>query len=293
MPELICVMPAVANGRILIAARTLRRILIPCLAACALAHGSLAASDTASLETAWNKAAKLLTNEALIEFESIREAGGADAREAQFGVALMLLKVQPKTEGNIQRAAELFDQVAAQGADNLSALAMYYRARVEQVHRYEPAPDKAAALFTTLIEKYPQHPVAQGAVVKRALISVYDESALEVKRDRLASLEQAAEALTDASARRDLHLVVADSYARLFNDDERALANLLAADRIGITRSKSRAHVWVRIGSLAERTGKLEVAADYYRRFLDKYQRDNRHFTIAQRMKNLGATGAE
>ena len=248
-----------------------------------------AGGDADSLAQAWEKAARLLTNDAQVEFERLREKGGAEARAATFGTALMLLNVQPKTEGNIQRAAVLLDEVAAAREDDLSALAGYYRARIEQTHRLKPEREKAVELFTQLIERYPTHPAAQFAVVKRALIEIYDGSPREEKRRRMELLAQTASNLTYAPARRDLHMLLADSYARLFQDDEQALKHLLAADQAGIVRSKSRGSVWVRIGELAGRLGRTDVATEYYRRFLATYRRDSRHYTIEQRLKTLGA----
>jgi tetratricopeptide (TPR) repeat protein len=254
--------------------------------------GWLAASGSgyaegSALEPAWDKASKLLTNEALVEFESVRAAGGADAREATLGSGLMLLNTQPKTEGNLDKAVAYFDEVSGSGDDDLAMIAGYYRARVDQVHRLSPDLGKARELFTVLVEKDPAHPVAQYAIVKRAMIDIYDSSPLETKRERLDALARQAPQLSHLPARRDLHLLLAHAYGRLLEDDRKTLEQLLAADQIGITRSKPRAGIWVQIGELARLTGERELAMEYYRRFLESYKRDNRHYTIEQKLKQL------
>lgn len=233
----------------------------------------------------------LLTNEAYDDFVQIRKTGKSP-READFGVALMLLNKQPKSDGNLDRAAGLFEQISESGDDDLGMLSGYYRARIEQIHRRTPNPGKAVELFTKLIEQNPEHPFAQFAVVKRSMIDIYDDSPVESKRQRLAALDKVAGQMTHPPARRDLELLIADSYVRLFQDDGQALKHLLAADAIGITRAKPRADVWLRIAELARLLGKNDIAATYYRKFLKEFQRDNRHYTIEERLKELGEKGA-
>ena len=252
---------------------------------------ALAAEESPAIEQAWEKASLLLTSEAYDDFVQIRKAGKSP-READFGVALMLLNKQPKTDGNLDKAAGLFEQISESGDDDLAMLAGYFRARIEQVHRRTQNPGKAVELFTKLIERHPEHPFAQFAAVKRSMIDIYDDSPIESKRQRLAALEIAADGMTHPPAKRDMQLLIADSYVRLFQDDGQALKHLLEADAIGITRAKPRADVWLRIAELARLLGKNDVAAIYYRKFLKEFQRDNRHYTIEERLKELGAKGA-
>ena len=243
------------------------------------------------MDQAWEKAASLLTSEAYEDFEQILKSGKSP-REAGLGVALMLLNKQPKTDGNLDRAAEIFDQVSASGDDDIGMLAGYYRARIEQFHRRALDPAKAIDLFSKLIERNPGHPVAQYAVVKRAMMEIYDDSPVEAKRQRVAGLEESVERMSYPPAKRDLHLLIADTYVRLFPDDARTLKHLLAADAIGITRTKPKADVWVRIAELARLLGDRKTAGTYYRKYLKEFQRDNRHYTIEERLKELEQKGA-
>lgn len=238
-----------------------------------------------SLGGAWGKIAAVQTNEARIEFESIRAAGGEDAREASMGVALALLNTQPKTEANFDRASSLLSEVAAEAPDDLGAWAMYYRARIEQVHRVRPNKARARELFAELIDQAPTSRAAQNAVVKRALIDLYGGATDERPRDTIATLEAIAPTLTDTAARRDLHLLLAEAAARLVSDREAALRHLLAADEIGILGSKSRADTWVEIGGLARELGHLEVADEYDARFVAEFPRDNRNSTVRWRLE--------
>lgn len=265
--------------------------IVAALAFFAVFRTAWPAEGSCSIEQAWEKASTLLTDEAYDDFVQIRKTGSSP-READFGVALMLLNKQPKSDGNLDRAAGIFDRISESGDDDLGMLAGYFRARIEQVHRRTPNPGKAAELFAKLIERHPEHPYAQYAVVKRSLIDIYDDSPLEAKRQRLAALEDVVQKMTHPPAKRDLHLLLADSYVRLFRDDERTLRHLLAADAIGFTRAKPRADVWIRIAELARLLGKPDVAATYYRKFLDEFHRDSRHYIIEERLRGLGERGA-
>ena len=268
---------------------TLRRTVAVLALASSLgfATGSTEAADDSDLKAIWTSATQLMVNEAYAGFQRVRAADDADAREADFGLALMLLNKQPKTEANIQQAADLLTEVGAGGDDDLSVLAAYYRARVEQVHRFDPDAAAAIALYNSLIESHPGHPIAEVAISKRAVLEIYDDSPLEAKRARLERLAALAPTLRYPPARRDLHLLLADSYARLFQDDQNTLAALLAADADGIERPKNRSDVWVRIGELARLTGQPELARRYYEKFLESFRRDNRTFTVRQRLEAL------
>ncbi len=238
------------------------------------------------LERAWQKAAKLLTNEASAEFEQIRKQGGPEKREATFGAALMLLNTQPKTEWNIQTASDYFGELAT-GDDDLALWSAYYQGRVEQIHRQTPDLKKARELYSGLIASDPDHPAAQAALVKLSMLEIYDESPLEDKRAKIEALEQRAPSLSSMPARRDLYLLLAHARTRLFQEDAAALQDLMAADQIGILRSKPRAGLWVQIGELARETGQTDIAKRYYDQFLTKYPRDNRHFIIQLRRDEL------
>ncbi len=251
----------------------------------------LRAADESPLEGAWRLASKLLIAEARTEFERTAARDDGDALEAKFGLATVLLSTQPKTEGNIDEAARLFDEVAAADSGDLGIAALFHRARIEQIHRFEPDRDRGAVLFADLAAKHPGHPLADEAIVKRAIIELYEEMTPEDRRTRIEEFASLSPAMGFGPARRDLHLVLADASARYLRDDELTLNQLLSADEIGIARRETRAGHWVRIGRLAEATGRSDVAVDYYARFVRDFPRDSRHFMIAQTLDQLRREG--
>lgn len=205
-------------------------------------------------------------------------------RESQLGLAISLLNIQPKTEANLERAEALLRKVELENADDMVGItALYFRARLEQIHRLQPDSAKAVSLYEELIAKHPEHPFAQIAVVKLALLRLYSSAA-----DRKAMLAEVAATganLTFPPAIRDFHLLLADLYARWEVSDAESLAHLLAAYRSGALTGKTVGDVFVRIAELSRLQGETAQASEFYRKFLERFPRDLRSFTVRQRLE--------
>lgn len=241
------------------------------------------ASDEA-LQAAWQNTSLGLFNAANAEFAAL------PGDEARFGEAVTLLLRQPKTEANVNRAAQIFSALVAEAADDsLRLRARYYLARIAQVHRTPADPVTARRLFRELIDAHPGHPVAELATVKLAIIELYEPLPDDVRRTRVAEFGKAAAGMRSVSARRDLNLLLADTAQRFGYEPALTLDFLLAADRDGIVRQAERGHTWVRIGQLAEEAGRSEVARDYYTKFLASYIRDARRRMVKERLDGLAA----
>jgi tetratricopeptide (TPR) repeat protein len=226
----------------------------------------------------WGDAARGLVNDASRQFE---KAG--TNREAQFGLAVTLVNVQPKTSANIERAATVLEGL--RGNDELGITATYYLARLEQAHRFTPDPEKALALYDQLYREQPVHPLAQMGVVKAALLRLY------VTRLPFEEVETTGANLSDPDAVRDFHLVLADAAGRLGLSDEQALNHLLAAEQAGLSKRKTVGDAWVRIGELARLTGKRDLATQYYGKFLKDFPNDQRAFLVRERLASLQGGG--
>lgn len=254
----------------------------PLLAAILLSvAGAQGQSPGPDLQPHWKEASKLLIREANNGFTDAAKRDSQN-RESRFGKAITLLELQPKTRSNVELAADLLDELAAEvPADKITIPARYYRARIEQVHRFEPDPAKAQEMFTALYRDHPEHPLAQAGLVKAATIDIYtserDPQALALE---LAEYRTLAATLTFPPAKRDLYLGLAAAEARYFGESERSLNDLLAADRIGIVQSQARASTWVRIAEVARKTGRTDIARRYYEMFLEKFPRDKRHYMV-------------
>src|SRR5688572_25294668 len=84
------------------------------------------AEDT-GMELGWNQASRYLFQESYKLFRKLEKTGGPHLRSARLGEALSLLNLQPKTQGNIQQAADIFSSLAGQNpSDEIGITAQYY-----------------------------------------------------------------------------------------------------------------------------------------------------------------------
>lgn len=240
----------------------------------AVGSGLIAAVCVAAdepLATTWLKAARMLPAEAYREF-----AAAPASREVLLGRAVTLLNVPPVAPGNLERAATWLESL--RGDDEVGIAATYFLARLEQVHRMPPNPERALALYEELYRRHPQHALAQMGWVKAAIGRVYEPGV------DFAAIERSGEGLTDPQAVRDFHLALADAAGRLRLPAEKQLEHLLAVDRVGMARRKTSGDVWVRIAELARETGRRELAREYARRFLAEFPNDQRAHLVRERL---------
>ncbi|MDF3057276.1 MAG: hypothetical protein K0R17_1491 [Rariglobus sp.] len=192
------------------------------------------------------------------------------------GQAVALLAKQPRTQGNVAEAESLLASVE-DGTDEAAISARYLRARVAEVHLFEPDYPRAAERYEALIAAVPEHPVAQAAMVKLLRLRVYYLAADPITA--LRDAESWGERFTDAGARRDYHVIMARSLIFFGQDRARALVHLRAAERAGFVLSGNEADALVAVGELARELGDSRLARESFNRFLERHPRDQRrHF---------------
>lgn len=192
------------------------------------------------------------------------------------GRAVALLSVQPRTRDNVAQADALLASLET-GQDEAAFTARYLRARVAEVHLFDPDYALAAERYEALIAAAPNHPVAQAAVVKLVRLRVYYLATDPVKA--LSEAEEWGARMTEPSSRRDYHVAMARSLLFFGLDRARALVHLQAAARDGFVIALNQADTLVSIGELARELGDTKLARESFTRFLDKHPRDvRRHF---------------
>lgn len=230
----------------------------------------------------WDDISTGLFNEAHTAFiNASDEAAPADRRILRYGEAVSLLNAQPRTQSNIDQAYGILEEVRNAGAgDDLALEARYLQGRIEQIQRSTPSPSKAEAIYLELIAQTPDHPVAQRALVKLAIIRLYDRIDSAERRQRYDWFTREAARLTDDGARVQLHLLLAEYARRLEYGNEQELAHMLAAYKAGVTKRRLLVEVLVRIGDLSRLTGRNDMARDFYTRFLEQFPRTDRRSTV-------------
>lgn len=245
------------------------------------------ASET--LDHAWQDAATFLANDANKIFRTTKETP-LNERERALGNAVTLLNIQPRTVGNLEQARKEFEKLAASGEKDTPAIfANYFLARI--CERYEsPAKlDEAKKRYRELLETSAGNAVAEYGASALVMMSLYADITPAEREARFAELEQLKPLLKTPSGRRDYHLSMGNAYIDFEASPAKAIEHLLAADAETISRWQVESATWVSIGELARIEGRLDLATTYYGKFLAKYKRDNRHYTIQKRLEALSS----
>jgi hypothetical protein len=247
------------------------------------------------LVRAWESASRYLYNEAHVELETLRRRQPL-ARSDQVFAAALLLNVQPRTREVLERSErELRAIVAADATDEAGLAARFFLARLLQLHRPSPDPAGAAELLRALFAERPDHPLAQQAAVKLALLDLFPADGTTPPVGALQHHGAVADSLTDGPARRDLQLIVGRAW--LYHRDDlplpretalrAALHHHAQVHALGNTGVRTRAEVLVALGNLAAELGEVAIARAAYSEFLEHFGRDIRAGTIRQRLHAL------
>lgn len=237
--------------------------------------------------SAWQTTSTGLFNDAHTLFSAHSTLHPTD-RETRLGEAMTLLQLQPKTERLITRSVALLDALIKENAhDEIGLNARYFRGRIEHIHRTPADPAAALSHYAQLHHDHPTHPLAAQALIKIALIELYQPQPPEALAASFHTLTEKAHALPPGYGRRDLHLVLGEASLRLGLGDSSARFHFTEALREGISAPTLRADVLVRLGELARILGDTEEARLHYQAFLDQFPRDSRRLMISQRLSNL------
>ncbi len=245
------------------------------------------------LPSAWEQGAQLFFNEAERAFREPATRADAAGREARFGRAVMLLGVQPKTGANLAEARTLLSALRVEKSDDESGIAaLFYLARLAQLHEAKPNLTEARARFRELAEKHPDHFFGQLARLKLAMLALYDPDSGALPAARIAEAEGWGRGITLPSLAGDFHWLMAEGILRFSTDHAPAIEHLLAMERIGTAvRDQTRSNLFVTLGELARIAGRRELADRSYRQFLEAFPRDARSGTIRRRLAEVEGGG--
>ncbi|MES2308433.1 MAG: hypothetical protein V4507_06190 [Verrucomicrobiota bacterium] len=242
-----------------------------------------------ALEDSWKQASLFLFSDA---YQKLTETKTLPVRQGAYAKAILLLNLQPKTESNVQQAAEILRHLITEKKDDEVGIASkYFLGRIAQIHQETPDPVLAEKIYRELIQEFPQSPLVEQVVIKLTLIRLYSNlTPLEIPK-RLAEVEELGGLVKTPAAQVCYHLLLSDYIIRLGGNKETALAHLMAAEHAGIRRSTSRGDTYVRIGMLARELGKKAIAQTYFKKFTDEFQRDVRAFAVKTLLAELQSGG--
>ena len=244
-----------------------------------------ASAKDASLQSAWDLAEVNLFNDSNKVFQELKGQPGVDERERAFGEAVTYLNVQPRTPQNITHSQKLF-QTLTSAEDVYAQLSEFYLARIDEDYLTLPDPERAKAAYLELLKRRTGNPLIESGAVRLALLAELSATDPESRRQALLATRSLAQNLLTREGRRDFHLNLGSALIKA-GDLKAGLEELLAADAEGITRRLSERGAWVTIAEAARVTGDKELAAKYYRKFLEKYGRDTRSYMVELRLREV------
>ena len=243
------------------------------------------AADSSPAAAGWEGLSRLNADVALRAFEK-----EPNAREARFGRAVALLAKQPILAERVEEARRTFTELADNGGDDVAQGARYFLGRIAQHHQETPDLAAAAKHYRRLIAEHGESIWAQTALTRLALLELYAPETEKTPTERVASAEHLLEAAHLATAKSEIHIVMADAIFYYALPETSALPHLLAAEKLGCLDGPVRADVLVQIAEVSARTGDREQALKFYHAFLAEFPLDQRQFMVKEKLRALGAS---
>lgn len=246
-----------------------------------------AAPAEPTLKAAWEAAEDNQAGLAYRIFRSLQGREGIDERERQFGEAVSVLNVQPRTAENIRQAKDLFLELL-KGDDRFAGLSEFFLARLHADYTDPRDLPTAKRFYRSALERGTGDPVVETGAARLVNMTEADHPQPEDAIRALNELEPLASQLKTPQGKRTFHEAMGQGYI-LAGELEAGLRHHLIAESFGFTRRQTEAASWVTIAEAARELRKNDIAAEYYRKFLAKYLRDSRSYLIAKKLRELEA----
>jgi len=240
----------------------------------------------------WAAVQNLRFQEARSLFRNSPADNRDSARSARLGEAVAMVQMQPTTREKIGNALVILDRLIREAPESeISIQAAYLKARIIQLHPFDPDPAAAIPLYLDLTEQHPETLLGQLAFVKACALRLYDPDIADDERPFEAVSTDAA-LLSDPDVLRCYHLMMAEASQRLGYDDAFSLRHYMEAYDAGLTKPDLRANVLARIILLSRRLGDRRTALARARVFLTEFPRDIRTTVMEDLVKKLDGTGS-
>jgi hypothetical protein len=264
----------------------MKGVLAGFLASLSAALTAAAAPETAA-DQGWEAVQNLMFAEALTLFRNSPAGDRQSVLSLRLGEAVAILHRQPTTRKNIDAAQAIFDELIreAPGTDT-SLQAAYLKARVTQLHPFEPDPAAAIPLYLEVTRRYPETVLGQFAYVKASGLQLYDPETADEDRP-FEAISVNAFVISNPDVLRCYHLMMAEASHRLGYDDAFSLKHYIEAYEAGLTKPDLEANVLTRIIVLSQRLGDTETARACAERFLTEFPRDIRVTMIGELLTEL------
>lgn len=235
----------------------------------------------------WDRINDLLFDDALTLFRDQQKRADQTLDSARLGEAIALLHRQPTTRANTDHVLSILDVLIAQSEDDAIALhGAYLKARIVQLHPFEPDPGAAIPLYLNLARQYPETILGQFAFVKASALRLYDPNTADSERP-FGSIARQAAFLSDPDVIRSCHLMMAEASQRLGYSDAFSLAHYIEAYDAGLTKPDLRANVLTRIIVLSQRLGDTRTTRARAEEFRTEFPRDIRITMVEELLEGM------
>lgn len=245
------------------------------------------AAPEATAEQGWDAVQNLMFAEALTLFRNSPAGDRKSELSVRLGEAVAILHRQPTTRNNIDDALAIFDELIreAPGTDT-SLQAAYLKARLIQLHPFDPDPAAAIPLYLEVTRQYPETILGQFAYVKASGLQLYDPETADEDRP-FEAISRNASLISNPDVLRSYHLMMAEASHRLEYDDAFSLKHYIEAFDAGLTKPDLKANVLTRIIVLSQRLGDTETTRASAEVFLTEFPRDIRVTMIMELLTEL------
>ncbi|MCF7759907.1 MAG: hypothetical protein K9M98_05340 [Cephaloticoccus sp.] len=247
---------------------------------CMIAQSLLANTDDPD---PWQAAGRLDYTTASNRLAQLIKQHPEDNRVACAYAASLLVR-EPVTQVQVEQSRHILASVLARTHAQESTyrpLAIYLLARIAHDHADPPDFGVAQSCYEQLRREYPQHPLADEAAVHLGVMRAFSPSTVHSPA-AVAILEQLLQSVSTASARRELHHLLAYLHWHLRHDVAAALPHYIACREIGFETPYRDSEIDLTIAGLAEELGQDDVAARHYLAFAGTNPTDARTQTARQ-----------
>lgn len=251
------------------------------------------------LAQAWEDVGYLDYRRALPQFRRIlkaADASSAEWRQAMLGQALCLHQRQPDVKADKERAAELYDAlIAASDKEPIQATALLLRGKLSQLVDYfgdEEDFAGAAESYQRILRDWSESSSAGEAALYLAQCAIFTMDK-DATRKGIARLEAWVKAHPDNPYAASHWLLIALAYRMPLEDQSAAVDASLNALKVGLPKEMKVDRLYWRIATMAQNSGRLEVARDFYTRIIVEVQRSSYTYMAQERIKDMGFEAPE
>lgn len=231
--------------------------------------------------------------EALTSFRERLRTPAADSSASEIGYVLALLNTDARGGSSLAEVQQRLQRVRDSApASQEAIIALYLQARAAAARAEADDYDRAIQLYRTLLHDHRDSYWAEMGATKYALLVLYQPLTPAARLARFTELESLDLAWSHAELKGQYHLTLAFAALRFALPDQTALRHFLEFEQ-AITqtgwayRSLYDDDISLAIAEFARRAGRIDLARQYYLRFLENSPRERRKTMVEERLASL------